>query len=320
MFTSEVELVAGSLSLYPIDMELRHLRYFVAVAKNQSFVKAAEALHISQPPLSRQIQELEEEIGTPLFDRRSHKTVLTKAGEYLLAESEKTLERLEAICRTVKTIGDAGSASLKIACVSFLLYSIMPPFLEKFRAGLPESKLEILIMSTEEQEAAFRSRAIDIGFARSWIREEGIVFEPLLAEKFALIFPAGFSEERDPRKCMAELSNLQFITIAHSIAPGLTDRLLAICEEYGCKPKVGFESNDSFSIIKLVASGLGWSIVPNLEYKEAAIADVVSVPLPQETILGLCYHDSELSEHEKKFITLAKGYFFERLASDSVPW
>ena len=304
---------------YLIDMELRHLRYFLAVARNLSFVKAAESLHISQPPLSRQIQEFEEEIGTPLFDRKSHKTVLTKAGEYLKVEIEHSLDRLESICRTAKNIGDSGPANLKIGCVSFLLYSVMPPFLEKFHASFPYIKLEIMVLSTEEQETALRTRAIDIGFARSWINEEGLVFEPIMEEKLALVFPAGAGSTSDPGSCMASLENLPLLTISHSAAPGLTERLLAICNEYGCHPTLGFESNDSYSIIKLVASGMGWSIVPNLEYQEASIAGVASLPLAQTIILGLCYHDTDLTEQEKKFIILAENYFFERFAFASSP-
>jgi LysR family transcriptional regulator, benzoate and cis,cis-muconate-responsive activator of ben and cat genes len=295
-------------------MELRHFRYFLAVAKSLSFVKAAEILHISQPPLSRQIQEFEEEIGTPLFDRKSHKTSLTKAGDYLFIEAERTLEHLEAICRTAKEIGDAGPSSLKIGCVSFLLYSVLPPFLEIFRKNAPEIKLEILVMSTEEQETALRSKAIDLGFARSWISEEGIIFEPLMEEKLALIFPAESTAAGEVKECMADLEGLPMITLSQSVAPGLTERLMAICTEYGCKPTIGYESSDSYSIIKLVASGLGWSIVPNLEFEDAKVAGVASIPLSQTIILGLCFHDKDLFEHEKKFIALAERYFFDRFA------
>jgi DNA-binding transcriptional LysR family regulator len=293
-------------------MELRHLRYFLAVAKNLSFVKAADSLHISQPPLSRQIREFEEEIGTPLFDRKSHKTVLTKAGEYLMVEIERNLERLEAICRTAKSIGDTGATSLKIGCVSFLLYSILPPFLEKFRSAFSDIKLEIFVMSTEEQETALRSKAIDLGFARSWISEEDLVFEPLMEEKLALIYPTGSSAVTDPKSCMANLAGLPFLTISHSAAPGFTGRLLEICEGYGSKPTVGLESNDSHSIVKLVASGMGWSLVPNLEYEESGVAGVDSIPLSETIILGLCYRDADLLEPEKKFIALAESYFSER--------
>jgi LysR family transcriptional regulator, benzoate and cis,cis-muconate-responsive activator of ben and cat genes len=319
MIDSGGRLAFGIVLSYPIKMELRHIRYFLAVAKHLSFVKAADTLHISQPPLSRQIQEFEEEIGTPLFDRKSHKTTLTKAGEYLMVEAERSLERLEAICRTAKNIGDVSPTSLKIGCVSFLLYSILPPFLEVFRATFPEIKLEILVMSTEEQETALRSKAIDVGFARSWIHEEGIVYDPLMEEKLALVFPADFSKATDPEKCMADIASLPFITLSHSVAPGLTDRLLSICAGYGSQPSVGFESNDAYSIIKLVASRLGWTIVPNLEFQEASIAGVASIPLTETIILGLCYHDRDLLEHEKKFIALAESYFFERFAKASSP-
>jgi DNA-binding transcriptional LysR family regulator len=117
---------------------------------------------------------------------------------------------------------------------------------------------------------------------------------------------------------MSELSSLPLITFPHSIAPGLTDRLMAICEGYGIRPNVGFESNDSYSIIKLVASNLGWSIVPNLEYEEATISGVASIPLDETIILGLCYHDADLYGNERKFIALAESYFFERFAKNTV--
>jgi LysR family transcriptional regulator, benzoate and cis,cis-muconate-responsive activator of ben and cat genes len=302
---------------YASGMELRHLRYFLAVARNLSFVKAAETLHISQPPLSRQIQDFEKEIGTPLFDRSSHGTALTRAGEYLMVEVERCLERLESACESARRIGNAAPGSLKIGCVSFLLYSVLPPLLEKFQVLRPEVKLEILVMSTEEQEAALRSGAIDLGFVRSWIREEGLVFEPLMEEKLAIIYPAGRSESSDAASCLASLAGSSFVTVSSAVAPGLTERLLSICASYDCVPTIGYESNDSYSIVKLVAAGLGWSIVPDLELDEAAVAGVGSLPLTQTMILGLAYRKSVVLEHEVAFIRLAEAYFFEKSSREA---
>jgi DNA-binding transcriptional LysR family regulator len=138
-------------------MELRHLRYFAAVAKHLSFSKAAEELHISQPPLSRQIQELEKELGTLLFLRKAKKIEFTKAGDYLQIEAQRILDSVEMVARTVKIIGDTQSSSLRIGCVNFLMYSVLPPFFEIVREREPGIRLELSILSTEAQERAIRS-------------------------------------------------------------------------------------------------------------------------------------------------------------------
>lgn len=293
-------------------MELRHLRYFSAVAKFLSFSKAAEELHISQPPLSRQIQELEKELGTELFDRRGKAIELTKAGVYLHIEVLRILDSVDMVARTVRIIGEAEASSLRIGCVNFLMYSTLPPFFELVRERDPGMKLELSIMSTEAQEKALRSGAIDIGFVRAGIADENLVFESLSEERLAIIYPSSTALSDDPAACIEKLRESSFVRISPSTAPNLSEKVQSICAEYGCVPNVGYICSDAYSIIKLVSTGLGWSIVPDLAYRDAAIAGVSIVMLPHKMVLGLCHGKAFLSEREARFIAMAKEFFAER--------
>jgi LysR family transcriptional regulator, benzoate and cis,cis-muconate-responsive activator of ben and cat genes len=293
-------------------MELRHLRYFAAVARHMSFSRAAEELHISQPPLSRQIKELERELGAALFDRKARGIELTKAGEYLKIEAQRILESVNLVARSVRSIAEPQGKALRVGCVSFLMYSILPPFIEIVKERAPDLRLELSIMSTEAQAKALRSGAIDIGFVRSWMSDEGLVFEPLSDERLAVIFPAQAEVDADPAACIEALRDSAFIAVSPTTAPRLAEKVRSVCEEYGCVPNVGYICSDAYSIIKLVSTGLGWSIVPDLAYRDAAVAGVSIVMLPQTMLLGIGYAKSALTAGEKRFIELAKAYFAKR--------
>jgi DNA-binding transcriptional LysR family regulator len=289
-------------------MELRHLRYFVAVGQTLNFSRAAEMLHLSQPPLSRQIQEFEEEVGAALFDRNGRKTRLTEAGEYLLVESERLLAAIEAACRTAKSISQK-TRSLKVGCVSSFLNTRAGPFLEELGKLRPEMKLEILVMHTESQEKALMACSLDIGIVRPWIREGILSIEPIAEECFCLVFPESRRLKGDARACFSALASQTFIGIAPSLAPGLSEAISKVFEEYSLAPAHAYECNDAFSIVGLVASGLGWSILPEFAFHDAKIAGVQSIRLEQKNVISLCYREKELSAQAKEFITLAKQYF-----------
>ena len=306
------KLVPGDDCRYPIGMELRHLRYFAAVARHMSFSKAAEELHITQPPLSRQIKELERELGASLFDRKAKGIELTKAGEYLKIEAQRILDSIDLVAQAVKGIADPKIKTLRVGCVNFLMYSILPPLFEIVRERAPDIRLELSAMFTEAQEKAIHSGAIDLGFVRSWIKDEKLTFEPLSEERLAVIFPSPASAETDPARCIESLRDSAFIAISPTTAPGLAEKVRSVCEEYGCVPNVGYICSDAYSIMKLVSTGLGWSIVPDLAYRDMSMAGVSIVMLPQSMVLGLCYAKPVLSDSEKRFIELAKAYFSDR--------
>lgn len=294
-----------------MGMELRHLRYFTAVARHLSFSKAAEELHISQPPLSRQIQELERELGASLFDRRTKRVELTKAGAYMKDEAQRILDSVELMAQNAKSIGDAQTMSLRIGCISFLMYSAMPPFLELVHEREPLLRLDISTLATEAQERAIHSGVLDIGFIRSWQRDESLAFEALTAEHLAVIYPSSLTTDAEPMRCIERLASSSFIAISPESGPILASKIKAVCEGYGCAPSITYVCSDAYSVLKLVGAGLGWSIIPAIAYRDAAIAGVGVVTLPQTLGIGLCYAKEGLPESGKRFVELARGFFSE---------
>ena len=292
-------------------MELRHIRYFVAVARCLNFTKAAEMLHVSQPPLSRQIQELEEEIGVALFDRTGKKTALTEAGAYFIVEAERLLEGIESACYKARAIAE-GSRALNIGCVNFFFNTRLAPFIEEIRRIIPIMKLELRVMSTEAQERALMSGAIDVGFVRSWIQEPELAFEPIAEESLVLIFPQGMNlQGLSPSACIERLADRPFIAMGRASAPGLTETIFQACTFYGYDPKPSYECNDAFSIIGLVSSGLGWSIVPDLELNDTTKSGIGIVELEGKIPIGMCYRKTGVSEQAHNFITVARSYLSE---------
>jgi LysR family transcriptional regulator, benzoate and cis,cis-muconate-responsive activator of ben and cat genes len=289
-------------------MELRHIRYFIAVGRCLSFTKAAEMLHVSQPPLSRQIQEFEEEVGVALFDRTGRKTTLTEAGEYLLVEAERLLEGIESACRNAKTIAE-GSRALNIGCVNFFFNTTLTPFIEEIRRIIPIMRMELRVMSTESQERALLSGAIDVGFVRSWIHDAELVFEPIAQESLVLIYPVSMNiEGSTPDEYIKALSSHPFIEMDHTTAMGLSNAVSKACARYNFTPKPAYECNDAFSIIGLVAAGLGWSIVPDLELSDTSKSGIGRVELEDRIVIGMSYRKSGLSEQTNNFITVVRSF------------
>jgi DNA-binding transcriptional LysR family regulator len=289
-------------------MELRHLRYFAAVGRSLNFTRAAEILHVSQPPLSRQIQEFEEEVGAALLDRTGNKTKLTEAGEYLLVESERLLEAVDVACRTAKAIA-MKTRALRVGCVSSFFNTRMPPFFGELGRLKPDLRLDMLVMPTEAQVHALMSGALEVGFVRSWASEETLAFEPIAEELFALVFPATLQLRGGVAERIAALESYPYIGVARSAAEGLAETIAKVCADYGLKPNPAYECNDSLSIMGLVASGLGWSILPDFDFQSAMTEKVSAVKLEHSLVLGLCYRKTGLTDQAKEFMAEVKDYF-----------
>jgi DNA-binding transcriptional LysR family regulator len=287
-------------------MELRHLRYFAEVAKYLSFSRAAESLHVSQPTMSRQIQELSDEIGTPVFERSGNRTKLTKAGEYFKIEVDYILERLSAAMGTARSLGEKGERTIRIGCADFFVEPVVLPLLEEYRKFHADTRIEILAMSSESQVKALHSGAIDIAFVRKLADHEN--FHDLFSENLALIFPARIYAGGDAKKCFERLAGHHFVSLSEAASPGLVELLLSTCGKYGFCPEIRLESSDAHSIIALVAAGLGWSIVPKMCLHEAPANGIGSIDLSQTVNVGICHRDG-VSEECLRFIELTKAHF-----------
>ncbi len=242
-------------------MELRHLKYFLKLAEELSFVRAAEKLFISQPPLSRQIKELENELGATLFERNNKRVILTDAGKYYLKEIQELIQNLERINATTKKISENQSGEFRIAYVSTTFSGDISALIQFLSAQYPYVNFRLYEVPTVKQIAALEEGKIDFGIIRAPLHSPKIDSHLWFKDSFSLVYNRNnysITSEAD----LEQLKKATFVFFNKDYAPYFYDSLLEICAQYGFKPKVVHESNNISSIIQLVKNGLGISIVP----------------------------------------------------------
>jgi len=243
-------------------MELRHLRYFIAVAEGLHFGRAAERLCIAQPPLSQQIQQLERELGFRLFDRTQRHVELTSAGQLMLEEAREVLSGLERAAAAGRRVARGEVGWIGIGFVGTATYEFLPAALSAFRALHPEVELVLRELVSARQVQALRDRRIHVGLARPGIVEKGIVSVPLYQEPLVAALPARHPLAQQERLTLAVLAEEPFILFPRYPKPSYADLLIALCEEAGFSPQVAQEAAEIHTAISLVAAGLGVTLVP----------------------------------------------------------
>lgn len=244
-------------------MELRHLRYFLVLAEELHFGRAAERLHISQPPLSRQVRDLERKLGAQLFLRERRRISLTPAGAWLRGEAENLLSRASWIERHVRGMG-GGQGRYAIGYTGSLLFEVLPEFLQRFRAAWPGWTIAIRELGSEAQVKGILSGELDLGFVRERGGGRGLEYREVAGEAFAAIVPADWEAPEDSPAGLFSLAERPFVGLPRSSAPALVDRVLDLCAMGGFYPDLVLECSELYSVLKLVSKGLGWSIVPAL--------------------------------------------------------
>jgi DNA-binding transcriptional LysR family regulator len=246
-------------------MELRHLRYFVAVAEELHFRRAAERLHIAQPPLSRQIRDLEREVGTPLFERVPRGVELTPAGLAFLPEARLTLAQAERAQRTAQRAARGEIGRLRVGFVEAATYSgVLPDVLGFFRMHLPDIGLSLFEMDSLQQAEAFRDGRIDLGILDSlpadadrWLRTEPVYTDPLVAA-----VPHTHPLAGRARPALGDLSAEPFVLFPRHVSPELYDDIIARCRSAGFSPRVVQEAAGWHTLAGLVGAGVGLTFVP----------------------------------------------------------
>jgi DNA-binding transcriptional LysR family regulator len=246
-------------------MELRHLRYFVAVAEELHFGRAAERLHIAQPPLSRQIRDLEREVGTPLFERIPRGVELTPAGRAFLPEARLTLAQAERAQRTAQRAARGETGRLRVGFVEAATYrGILPDVLGFFRMHLPDIGISLLEMDPVEQAEAFRDGRIDLGILHSppadadrWLR-----VEPVYADALIAAIPRAHRFAARARVTLANLATEAFVLFPRYAAPGLYDDIIARCRSAGFSPRIVQEAEGWHTLAGLVGAEVGVAFVP----------------------------------------------------------
>lgn len=244
-------------------MELRQLRYFVAVAEEGNFSRAAERLHVSQPPLSTQIKSLERELGVSLFERSNRGVSLTAAGQGFFEEARTVLGRLEqARMRALQT--DRGEAGmLSVGFVSIADYSILPPALKSFRARFPQVEVQLHELTTDAQIRALRDARLDLGIGLAPVDEPDIEFKSVMREELVLAAPAAHPAVKGDKPVdLRVLARESFIVPPREIAPGLYDLTIGHCRSFGFAPRITQQARQMQTVIGLVSCGMGFALVP----------------------------------------------------------
>lgn len=243
-------------------MELRHLRYFVAVAEERNFTRAAERLHIAQPPLSRQIQQLEEILQVALFVRGSRPLELSDAGRFFYRHAQQLLAQSAEVVSMTRRIGKI-ERKFSIGFVGSTLFGLLPEVVRRFRAAHPETDVTLLEMTTMEQIQALKDGVIDVGIGR--IRHEDpsirrIVLreEPLIAA-LPMGHPLAFV---DRGLLLRELVNDTLIVFPKAPRPSYADTVLAAFHDRGLAPVKVYEARELQVGLGLVAAGMGVSVLP----------------------------------------------------------
>jgi len=244
------------------QLELRHIRYFLAVAKELHFRKAAETLFISQPGLSRQIKQMEQELGVQLFERHNRKVALTKAGEYLQLEYESIFRSLENAFEHAQLINAGQEGELKIAYIGSAMHKIIPQFLLDFNKKHPNIHIELEEMDNQVQTAKILDKKIDIGFVRMDRVPRGIEIRPILEETFSLVLPKDHSINCNNFKNLTQLKDVPFIMFDSSYSPSYFEKVMQIFDDAGFSPIISHKSVKANTIYRLIENNLGAAIVP----------------------------------------------------------
>src|SRR3984885_731896 len=217
-------------------LELRHLRYFVAVAEELHFSRAAKRLHMAQPPLSQQIRKLEQYIGHPLFTRNSRTVALTQAGEMLLERSRYLLRRLEDDLETVRRVGRGEIGTLTIGFIGSAMLTVLPTLIGSYRRRFPKVDLRLRELTTSSLVDAIRQGAVDLGFLRDAGPTEGLMVEQVIAERFVVALAEAHPLASRKKLSLAELKGEPLILFARELGPMAWDKTIALCETSGFRP------------------------------------------------------------------------------------
>jgi DNA-binding transcriptional LysR family regulator len=251
-------------------MELRHLRYFVVVADEGHFTRAAERLGMQQPPLSQQIRALEQELGFDLFRRHPKGADLTPAGATFLVEARAILGHVQQAALRAERVanGSAGTIALGFTS-SAAAHPLIPAIVRAYRQAWPDVSLEFKGGNAAEVTEAIASGKMHLGFLRLPVSgPPGVVFQPLLEEEMLLVLPTGHPLLDDrygdgmPLISLASLKDEHFILVRRHGAPGMYSNLIEACKRAGFTPRIAAEVDRMLTNISLVAAGIGVSAVP----------------------------------------------------------
>ncbi len=275
------------------QLELRHFTYFLAVAEELHFRKAADRLFISQPGLSRQIKQIEEIIGADLFVRNNRSVSLTAAGHYLKKELAFIFNHIDFTIKHTRLINEGSNGEIRVGFLGSAIQTVIPEILINVNSTYPNIKFSLEEMSNYDQVEAIEKDQLDLGFVRLSRVPKGIQMKVIHTDTFSLVLPDNHLLTKDTFTSIKQVENEHFILFSSNYSSLYYDKIVSICEDKGFTPKVSHKSVHAQTIYKLVESGLGVAIVPtSLQHGFNLGVKFLEIPkIPQRAVLSVIWKE-----------------------------
>ncbi|MHB1683447.1 MAG: LysR family transcriptional regulator [Bacilli bacterium] len=288
--------------------ELRRLEYFVAVAQELHFGRAAARLQMTQPPLSQQIQLLEEELGVRLLERTKRRVQLTMPGEVYLREILPVLAGIQTAAEAAQRAQKGEVGRLTVGFVGSATYDILPALIREYRSRFPGVSVSLQELSTPSQEAALRKGSIDLGLVRPPVSDDTLAVHVIQESPCVLALPAFHELLAREQIRLQDLAKSPFVLLSRQTWAGLYDEILGLCHQVGFNPLIRQEAFEFQTVIGLVAAGLGVAVVPpsaqNLHTRDVVYRQVAG--LMPSAAMGIAWRRDDASPLVREFIDLAK--------------
>jgi DNA-binding transcriptional LysR family regulator len=292
-------------------MELRHLRYFVAVAETLSFARAARALNLSQPPLSRQIRALEAELGTALFARTKRSVQLTPAGAALLPEARRLLREADGLKAGALRLAAGEVGTLALGFISVAAYNLLPELAPEFRRRHPGVKLALQEATSDVLLAGLRQGDLDVGLVLPPVDAPGLEYVPLVHDTLIAALPADAAQARGRGPIrLASLAGEPFILFPRRVGTSLYDAIVGACRRAGFAPRIEQEAIQMQTIVSLVAARMGVALVPaSLEHlRRTGVAYRPLADARGRVEIGIAWRTGDDAPAVRAFVALAREH------------
>jgi DNA-binding transcriptional LysR family regulator len=298
-------------------IDLRRLRHFVSVAEHLHFGRAAAALSLSQPPLSRSIRALEEELGAALFARTKRKVTLTTAGAALLPEARQLLRQVEALRHGAERLAAGEIGNLALGFISTATYNVLPRLLSEFHGRYPGVRLALQEATSDVQLRALRAGEIDLGLVVPPVEGAGLSYVPVHRDRLVAALPAAQYAKTAQPMTLKSLAQAPFILFPRTMGIGLYDATVSYCRRAGFSPRIEQEAIQMQTIVSLVSAGMGVALVP-ASLMHLKRSGVVYRPLAEKSPLvetGLAWKTGNDSPSLAAFLALARRLYRKRNGS-----
>jgi DNA-binding transcriptional LysR family regulator len=291
-------------------VELRHLRYFLAVAEERNVTRAAEKLGIGQPPLSQQMHALERELGVQLFRRTGHGIVLTEAGEAFLSDAKRIIEDAQHAVQKAQRTGRGETGHLSIGFTGSAAFNpLVTKLIRAFRQSFPSVQLTLTEGNTAQLLALLDEERLDVAFVRPGGQPPtGVEFYPLAEEPMKIVLPATHRLAGKRKLPLTALAEEPFVLMPREASPSLYDQIMGACRKAGFEPVLGQLAPQLSSVVNLVAAEFGVSVVPQAVC-QIRVEGVVYIDLqgsPFNIRLAAAFRKNDANAKTANFLAIAR--------------